>query len=127
MKFLRPAFLKHLFVLRPALRVCVHMRARRKLSSSMLPHSTANRRRGWREGSERRLGPPQKLICNFNIPLFIPTKSGWRPRGDLMKRRLRRKRPTMLRRYKYVAIVLLRATMHHSRSRNSWIRLHSIQ
>lgn len=65
----------------------MHACVRRKLSTSTLPHFTANRQGGCRgRAGKEGLGSPQKLICNFNIPLFIPTKSVG---GDLMKRRLR--------------------------------------
>lgn len=66
MKFLRPAFLKHLFVPCPGV-VCarVHMRARRKLSSSMLPHSAANRRRGWVGREREEIGTATKVNLQF--------------------------------------------------------------
>lgn len=90
MKFLRPPFLKHLFVPRAhtCTRVYAASSARRRYH--ILPR-IAREAVGERAGKEG-LGSPQKLICNFNIPLFIPTKSVG---GDLMKRRLRCSRATV--------------------------------
>lgn len=76
MKFLRSPFLKHLFVLRSMyVRVCVLIGARVCTPQARLVDVTTFYREspGW--ASNEGLGSPQKLICNFNIPLFIPTKS----------------------------------------------------
>lgn len=76
MKFLRPLFLKHLFVLR-FLRACICVYAssvRRRYTTFY--HETSGKLPGWKQGEGwGEFGPPQKLICNFNIPLFIPIKS----------------------------------------------------
>lgn len=79
MKFLRPLFLKHISL---CCVFCAHAYAYMQVQFAdvlhILPRNISRevaqdggeQGKGWGE-----FGPPQKLICNFNIPLFIPIKS----------------------------------------------------